>query len=112
TVVAANSLGASATSGPVSITVTGAPPVLQPPSDGLAVWLKADAGVTTGAGSAVTKWADQSGNGNDATQPDATLAPVLTTNVVNGQSALVFGSNAPYLTISDAGTAFTTSSFT
>jgi hypothetical protein len=112
TAVAANNLGASATSGPVSITVTGAPPVLQPPSDGLQVWLKADAGVTTGAGNAVTKWADQSGNGNDATQSDATVAPVLTANVVNGQPALVFGNNTPYLTISDAATAFTTNSFT
>lgn len=34
--------------------------------NGLQVWLKADAGVTTSGGQ-VTVWADQSGNGNDAT---------------------------------------------
>ena len=112
TAVAANKLGALATSAPVSITVTGAVSVLQPPSDGLQVWLRADAGVTTSTGGAVTGWADQSGNGNDATQPDDAVAPVLTSNVINGHPTLVFGTNAPYLEVSDAGTAFTTNSFT
>src|ERR1043165_4481102 len=35
-----------------------------PPASGLAVWLKADQGVTTPAGNVVTAWADQAG-GND-----------------------------------------------
>ena len=40
------------------------------PPSGMALWLKADAGVTTSS-SNVTQWADQSGNGNNVT-PDST----------------------------------------
>ena len=115
TAVAADNFNASATSAPVSITVTGAPPVLEPPTNGLSVWLRADAGVTS-SGGLVLGWADQSGSGNDATQTDSTVAPVLNTNVINGLPALNFGTNAfnayQDLEISDAGTAFTTNSFT
>ncbi len=101
TVVAADNLGAAATSAPVSITVTGAPPVLQPPTNALSVWLRADAGVTTGAGGLVLGWANQSGNGNDATQADSTFSPTLNANVINGLPALTFGANTPYLEISE-----------
>jgi len=37
-------------------------------TNGLQLWLKADAGVTTGAGDIVTAWQDQSGKGNNAAQ--------------------------------------------
>lgn len=53
TAVAANNLGLSATSSPVSLTVTGAAPVA-PVASGLQIWLRADAGVTAGAGGLVT----------------------------------------------------------
>ena len=70
----------------------------------------------TSSGGLVLGWADQSGNGNDATQADSTVAPLLKANVINGLPALNFGSNAlsanQFLQISDAGTAFTTNSFT
>jgi hypothetical protein len=87
-----------------------------PITSGLQVWLRADAGVTTSAGGLVSAWADQSGNGNSATQADTTVAPVLEANVINGLPALSFGSNAlsanQFLEVSDAGTAFTASNFT
>jgi hypothetical protein len=51
---------------------------------GLALWLKADVGVSTD-GSGVTTWADQSGNGRDWTRSGTTgTAPSLVTNVQNG----------------------------
>ena len=37
------------------------------------LWLRADMGVTT-VGPAVTNWADQSGNGNNATSPSVAAA--------------------------------------
>ena len=39
-----------------------------PVTAGLQLWLKADAGITTNSTGLVTKWADQSGKGNDAVQ--------------------------------------------
>ena len=49
---------------------------ISPPTANLALWLKADAGVTL-SGSNVTSWADQSGNGKNATTLNA--PPTITT---------------------------------
>ena len=57
------------------------------PLDGLSLWLKADAGVTT-SGSNVTAWADQSGNGKNAT--GANTLPTLQSNAINGYPAIRF----------------------
>lgn len=63
---------------------------------GLSLWLKADAGVTL-SGSDVTAWADQSGNGKNATP--ITASPTITTinskNFVrfNGVDQALSGSN-------------------
>ena len=57
------------------------------PSSGLSLWLKADAGVTT-SGSNVTAWADQSGNGKNAT--GANTLPTLQSNAINGYPAIRF----------------------
>lgn len=71
-------------------------PFLPSSLGGLALWLKADAGVTLD-GSNVIAWADQSGNGKNAT---AIEAPTYATNSINGKPALVFAQNA-YLTTSN-----------
>jgi hypothetical protein len=61
-----------------------------------ALWLKADAGVTT-SGTNVTQWVDQSGNGNNVTQATTTNQPQLQTNVFNGQPALYFSGPTNFL---------------
>jgi hypothetical protein len=53
----------------------------------LSLWLKADAGVTL-SGSNVTAWADQSGNGKNATGADT--LPTLQSSAINGYPAIRF----------------------
>jgi hypothetical protein len=62
-----------------------------PPTNNLQLWLKADAGVTT-SGSNVTAWADQSGNGNNATLPATANPPVFVASdpALNGKPVLQF----------------------
>jgi len=57
---------------------------------GLALWLKADTGVTLDGSGNVSSWADQSGNGRNATQTDAAKRPTVTSGGVNGLPSLVF----------------------
>lgn len=58
---------------------------------GPTMWLKADAGVTAVA-NAVSRWADQSGNGYDLIQNNGPAKPTYVANVVNGLPVLRFGS--------------------
>ena len=51
-----------------------------------------------GAGDGVTRWSDQSGLGNDATQNNGTARATLQTNVVNGLPVLRFDSDDGYTT--------------
>lgn len=74
--------------------------------DDLALWLRADLGVTEVSGR-VSVWADQSGNGRNATQGTAALRPVRVTNVINGRSVIRFESDAATM----AYNLLTTSSF-
>lgn len=93
----ANSTTNSFTAGPAttpSMTAT----------NGLRLWLAADAGLTSGAGGVVTGWADQSGSGNHAVQSDETLAPTLVTDAVNGHPALHFDGLDDYLDVPDSET--------
>lgn len=62
----------------------------------LALWLRADLGVTEVAGR-VSVWADQSGNGRDATQGTAANRPEKVTNVLNGQPIIRFESDPSIL---------------
>src|ERR1051325_1040571 len=58
--------------------------------NGLQLWLKADAGVSTGAGGIVTAWQDQSGKGNNAAQTTPDSSPLLVNNAINGKLVLRF----------------------
>jgi hypothetical protein len=62
------------------------------PLDGLALWLKADQGVTADGGGKVSAWADQSGRGFTALQGTLAKQPVVVTGS-NGRPALQFDGN-------------------
>ncbi len=62
----------------------------------LALWLKADAGVVETFGS-VSQWTDQSGNGNNAIQPNSAAQPILNVGVANGLPAIHFDGIASFL---------------
>ena len=57
-----------------------------PEIDGCKLWLRSDLGVTKGADPfPVSIWADQSGDGNDATQSGAdAIKPIWVDNQING----------------------------
>jgi hypothetical protein len=87
------------TSAPINVTVTGGAAASLTVTNGLQLWLKADAGVTKDASGAVTAWADQSGKNNNAVQADPTLAPILVDSAVNGKAALRFDGADDYLDV-------------
>ena len=60
------------------------------PTAGLQLWLRADSGVDTLNGSTVSRWHDQSGNGNDAIQANASRQPLLVASALNGKPVLRF----------------------
>lgn len=57
---------------------------------GLRLRLQADAGVTADGSGFVSAWADQSGQGKNASQGTSANRPVVVTNVVNGQPVVRF----------------------
>ena len=62
----------------------------QPPQlSGCAVWLRADIGITLN-GANVSRWADQSGNGNDATQGTSGRQPGYDALQINGRPTVFF----------------------
>jgi hypothetical protein len=70
---------------------------------GLALWLAGDSGVSD-AGGLVLRWADQSGNKNDATQVEPVSQPILVDQSINLQPGVRFTSTrATQLVIGDSG---------
>lgn len=65
----------------------------------LEAWYDAGTGVTT-AGGSVSNWADQSGNGNDATQATAVNQPTNPGGVLNGQPVVRFDGTNDQLALS------------
>ena len=68
----------------------------------LAVWLRADAGVTTNASGGVTQWADQSTNANNAAQITDAAAPLLINGALSGRPVLRFDGGDDFLNVPDA----------
>jgi hypothetical protein len=77
---------------------------------GLTMDLEASKGVTTDGSGNVLSWADQSGNGHDASQGLSGSQPTLVNNAVNGGPALLFNGNGSFLNI--AGQVITSQQFT
>ena len=59
------------------------------PTSDLLLWLKSDTGVDTLNGT-VSRWHDQSSNGNEAIQTDLSRQPLLVGNILNGKPVLRF----------------------
>ncbi|MGA9291323.1 MAG: ScyD/ScyE family protein [Ignavibacteriaceae bacterium] len=59
------------------------------PGKRLQLWLRADTGLVFN-GSKVSRWMDQSGNGNDAIESDTSRQPVLVNNVINNKPVISF----------------------
>ncbi len=68
-----------------------------------ALWIRADAGVTTDA-TGVNQWNDMSGNGNNFTQPyGPPFEPQLVANALNGMPVIRFtATNETYMSANDA----------
>jgi hypothetical protein len=63
---------------------------------GCMLWLRGDLGITIGAG--VSSWADQSGQGNNATQGTGTKQPAYSSSGgSNAQPAITFNGTSDYL---------------
>ncbi|MEZ4959932.1 MAG: DNRLRE domain-containing protein, partial [Saprospiraceae bacterium] len=63
---------------------------------GAAMWLKADAGISTGS---TMTWADYSGNNRNGVQSTATNKPLVSSSVFNFNPALTFDGTDDYLAI-------------
>ncbi|PTY00482.1 hypothetical protein DB346_15795 [Verrucomicrobia bacterium LW23] len=64
------------------------------PAQDLAVWLKADSGITADGAGKVSAWADSGPLANNAIQPTATYQPTRVVGGMNGQDTIRFnGSN-------------------
>ena len=72
------------------------------PSTGsdLEIWLKSDIGITKDGSDLVSTWADQSGNGNDATAI-GTSRPLFVASQLNGIASILFDGGNDFMTFGD-----------
>lgn len=76
---------------------TGPTPTSGVPTSGLKIWLKGDVGITKDASNYISTWADQSGNGLNATQGTSGVKPLWVNSVVNGKPVVRFDGSNDYL---------------
>lgn len=74
---------------------------------GLVLWLDGSKGVTADGNGKVSKWADQSGNGNDAVQATSAVQPTAVAQGINNKPSIRFTTNPnsspfPHLSVPDA----------
>jgi hypothetical protein len=67
------------------------------PRAGLVLWLDAERVTTDSGQTSVSTWADQSGRGNDATQPTASARPRLVENGIGSRRSLSFDGASDFL---------------
>ena len=89
-------------SAPVNRTVDSGPTPSLGVTAALQLWLKADAGVTTGLNGGVLAWEDQSGKGNNATSLDEGLSPTVSAGAINSLPALHFDGVDDHLVVADS----------
>jgi len=90
---ATNMVGDSNYSNEVSITTPATGPSL--PTDGMKLWLRGDYGVIKDGNNLVSKWTDESGNGNSGTQNDPSSQPAYAATGMNNLPILRFdGANS------------------
>jgi fibronectin type 3 domain-containing protein len=79
------------------------------PFGNLALWLKADAGLLQGGtNTPVSLWADQSGNGNNATQPTGASQPLWIPGAIGDRPVVRFNGTNSYLSLPGSTMAGTT----
>jgi hypothetical protein len=71
-------------------------------SNGLQLWLRADAGITTNATGGVIQWNDQSTNANHAAQGTDAQAPALVNGALNSRPVLRFDGMDDFLDVADS----------
>jgi hypothetical protein len=85
-------------------------PSILPNLPGIALWLEANAGVTTDGSGGVSAWVDQSGAGHDASQAEPSSRAQLVPNVLNGNPVLRFNGTSSFLDVT--GQVLTSQQFT
>ncbi len=91
-----NQAGESTYSEPVTVTL---PSAGELPRNGLRLWLRADLGIAHDESDGVTRWLDQSGLNQDATQAIGPVRPRRVTNAVNGRPVVRFDGVDDYLEV-------------
>lgn len=97
-VTATNAAGASPSSAAVTLSTPAVDAgVASLPVNGVLLWLRANAGLIQDASGTVSRWADQSGNDNDAFQAIVTNQPTLVASAIGNEPAIHFDGANSYL---------------
>jgi chitodextrinase len=96
---AANVITATAISGGGSPNVTFNAASDSLPRTGLKMWLRGDRGITKDAANRISTWADQSGNGKNATQTVSANRPLAVDNLFNGRAGVSLGANLSFFNL-------------